>query len=456
MAETVETRIKRAITNITINEPFFTNVLLRQKRVKDSQTAKLLVNGDEIRVNPQYIESINDEQLFFDMLVATAHNVLEHPYRAAVIEEIKGELHLDLFNEAAGIAAINLIHEIHDDQDEPKYELPEGYVYRTEFKGWSCEKVYKALVEQAKNNGGQPPPPQPPSGDPGDSPGEGSGDGEGEGSEGQGEGQPPPEGGEQDNTQKGNQDSQTNTPSNAPCHIQSAAENDSPKTVSQQMAQNKLTIQQAATAAKAVGNMPSNLERIVELMKEPKLSVIEITRRFVLEQMRCGLDWSRPSRRATYGVYLPRHRSDSMVNNFIAYFDTSGSVTEDEIDQCLCEVFNVLEQISRAGAEPEVRAIYCDTRVGGEEMLRRGMKPKPVGGGGTAFSAAWKYIVDKGYYPNGILFFTDGYVSDIIGKYGREVLSRCPILWVLTERNETFEAYIKKNNFGETVRIRLN
>jgi predicted metal-dependent peptidase len=52
---------------------------------------------------------------------------------------------------------------------------------------------------------------------------------------------------------------------------------------------------------------------------------------------------------------------------------------------------------------------------------------KPQGGGGTNVSSVSRYIVDKGYAPDCVVVFTDGYVETTIDW---KVSS--PTLWMVT------------------------
>jgi len=439
--------IEGAKDNVMRKEIFFTQILMRQKKVESREVEKMMVDGDSIFYNPEYIASLKTSHAFFDMLCATGHNVLKHPERCADLMDLEGEtFNAKLFNKAAGICVINLIHECAKAREEKlghedeMYSIPEGYSYHPEYKDQHVEFVYKQLKQLADDSD--------------DDSGQGQGQGQGMAGGGQGGGD---EGESEDGNGQGGggkfDDSQQHTPNTSPCHI-AKVEGDKQERKNKELKKD-MQIKQAQMVAKGRGNMPGSVETTIDEITKPKVDPRSVLSRFLCDTVRSGQDWSRPSRRYTdYPVYMPRKKSENVANNIITCHDTSGSEFYNVPAQ-IATVFGFYDMIQTEGGTPDLEAVYCDTAVRGSEVLHSRMKPTPKGGGGTYLPPAFEWIVKEKKRPKGVIYFTDGYVGydedDIVGEYGREVQRMCPILWILSCHNQQFENAVKKLRFGECI-----
>jgi predicted metal-dependent peptidase len=109
--------------------------------------------------------------------------------------------------------------------------------------------------------------------------------------------------------------------------------------------------------------------------------------------------------------------------------DTSGSINQEMIGKFAYQLQLICDSVN-----PEtVRVLWWDTEVHGEQVFG-GDSPnvkdilKPLGGGGTRVSCVSEYIVEKGYKPDCIVVFTDGYVEDKINW-----VTGIETLWLVTE-----------------------
>jgi len=168
----------------------------------------------------------------------------------------------------------------------------------------------------------------------------------------------------------------------------------------------KVAMAQAAQQAKACGNLPADLARLVEEIVHPKLNPYEILRQFLEMSARNDYAWTPPNRRyLTQGFYLPSLRSEELPEIVIAV-DTSGSVTAEELAQFAAEVSGILEAY-----DTTITVIYCDSGIKGDpEIFTRENLPLKLnakGGGGTDFRPPFKWVADQGLAPACLIYLTD-------------------------------------------------
>jgi predicted metal-dependent peptidase len=167
----------------------------------------------------------------------------------------------------------------------------------------------------------------------------------------------------------------------------------------------KVALQQAAQQAKAMGNLPGDLARMVENHVNPKLPWQEILRLFVERAARNDYAWNPPNRRYLQaGFYLPSLKSDELADIVIAV-DTSGSVSNADLAVMAGEITGVLDAF-----ETTVHVVYCDTRVTHTETFTREDMPLTLdakGGGGTDFRPPFQWVEEQGLEPVALIYLTD-------------------------------------------------
>lgn len=203
------------------------------------------------------------------------------------------------------------------------------------------------------------------------------------------------------------------------------------KDLAQASQQNKVAVQQAMSAAKAQGSMPSGVHRVVEELMVTQVDWREVLARFIDELSNNDYSWKRPNPRYQ-GVILPSLRTES-IGNICFALDTSGSQSQEQIRAAVSESLEALATYEEAGRSPEITFIYCDRRIQGVEVLSAGDVPQPKGGGGTSFEPVMEYLQDNEVDATGLIYMTDGHCSRFGGDPGM------PVLWMLTEKNENFD-----------------
>lgn len=111
------------------------------------------------------------------------------------------------------------------------------------------------------------------------------------------------------------------------------------------------------------------------------------------------------------GFIMPSHFSES-VGELIVACDTSGSM-----GGVYPIVFGEIARICNHAMPSQVRVIWWDTQVAGEQVFkpgdyeRMGTVMKPAGGGGTTVSCVAAYVREKKYTPAAVIYLTDGYIE---------------------------------------------
>lgn len=391
-------RIDRARWWALTNQPFYGALAMRLPDKMDPSTQTAHTDGREIAWNPSYVESLTDEELRFVLLHETLHCAHQHMWRLPADERgnVAGDHEINLTLQ--GIAGI---------------KMPEGGLADPQYRGLACEDILGRLPE--------PEPEQQQGG------GEGDGGGEdGTGAESQGGASDPcgtfgsPAGSMSDDGQG---------------DAAQAAQ------ASQELRDSwDGAVIQAAQAAQAlgVGDIPGDLQRILERIRHQSVDWRREMADFVKDAMSTRNDWSRSTRRhAWQPVIYPRKRVDDLGMVIFAR-DTSGSISDE-----ICGAYSALidQCLSETGCTGLV--IDADTRIQAEYELS-GFDECPLtakGGGGTDFRPVFDRadeLVAMGEHVAGIVYLTDLYGP-------APAASEIPTLWLATSDKEP--------PFGRAVRI---
>jgi predicted metal-dependent peptidase len=191
----------------------------------------------------------------------------------------------------------------------------------------------------------------------------------------------------------------------------------------QQIADLKVTVAQAAQAARAAGKLSAALQRIVGEFLQPKVDWRDVLRRFVMKAKTDERTFARPNRRFfTQGMYLPS-RTGERLGEMVVALDCSGSIGDKELNEFAAE----LRAIHTDGAPEKLHVIYFHHEVCKYEVF---MPDDEVGKlsspetGGTAFSPIFEYITSNDIHPVACVVLTDLCCSDFgpVPEY--------PVLWV--------------------------
>ena len=346
---TRDERVKRAKTQLILRYPFVGNLLFGMDIVWDTSIPTAGTNGEVIVLNPDYVDSLTDEELVFLLAHEVCHPMLGHCFRLETRDRYK-------WNQA-GDYVIN--HMLSEDKigKMPDGGLLDRNIYE-QGKG-NTEGIYNLLPDTPKDEQGM-----------------------------GGEGQP------LDDCIGNNSDGQVKTQSD----------------LDRLSAKWKVKVAQSANATKIMGKMTSGIERLVNEVLRPKVDWRETLLRFMQKLRVDDRTYARPNRRfITQGMYMPSITGMGLGEIVVAV-DCSGSVGQDEINQFNSEINTIWEDLlpSRLHVvyfDNEV-SHYDEFNKGDDVVI------KPHGGGGTAFSPVFEYLDKKDIQPVACVFLTDLYCND--------------------------------------------
>lgn len=192
----------------------------------------------------------------------------------------------------------------------------------------------------------------------------------------------------------------------------------------------KTATMSAANAAKAQGNMPGALARLVGELVDPKQNWKEELRDFVQTTVGVGeRTWKRPNKRKLVippHVYMPGQQGTN-TGNLAVVIDVSGSISEAELNAFLSESAGIMAETT-----PErLTLFWTDTKVSGIDEIddvETLTEIEPKGGGGTDMEAAFPEIdAHYEYDVTACIVLTDGYTD-----FNESNMPDYPVLWCMT------------------------
>lgn len=345
-------RLAKAKTSLVLEHPFVGSIALNLPYYLDQSIPTAATNGSCIKFNPDFVDTLTDEELKFLVAHECFHPMLEHCFR-------RGEREHRKWNQA-GDYVINKLLTDEKIGKMPKGGLLDDNIYNA--GGGTTDGIYNILPDNEEGN------------DPLDD----CQDGEG-----------------------GNAEKE------------------------QQRAEWKVKVAQAAQAAKMMGKLSANIERLVNDVLQPKVDWRDVLRKFMHKAKNDERSFARPNRRfVQQGFYLPTISGEVMGEILIAV-DCSGSITDKIISQFAAEITAIKEDSRPA----KVHVVYFDSEVSHYETYSPDdtLDIRPHGGGGTAFSPVFEYAMKHDINPVACVFLTDLCCDD----FG--AVPDYPVLWVSTE-----------------------
>ena len=366
------TKLAKAKTALILEHPFVGTIALSMPFEFDESIKTAATNGKRIKFNPEFVDSLTDEEVKFLVAHECFHPMLEHNFR-------RGERQGKRWN----MAADYVINKLLTDESigrMPKVGLLDANIYNAGHG--TSEGIYNILPEQDESGGS-------------------------------GAGEP---GGPLDDCEDGD---------------------GSPAEQQQQQAEWKVKVAQAAQAAKMMGKMTANMQRLVDEVLQPKVDWREVLQKFLVKARTDQRSFARFNRRfIAQGLYLPSVSGEQMGEVCFAV-DCSGSIDQKTVNQFAAEIKRVKEDLM-----PErIHVLYFDSEVSHVESYEQhdDLDIKPHGGGGTDFAPVFEKIIELGINPVAIVFLTDLCCN----SFGDQ--PDAPVLWVTTDPG--------KAPFGEVVEM---
>lgn len=366
------TKLAKAKTALILEHPFVGTIALSMPFEFDESIKTAATNGKRIKFNPEFVDSLTDEEVKFLVAHECFHPMLEHNFR-------RGDRQHKKWN----VAADYVINKLLTDESigrMPKVGLLDDNIYNAGHG--TSEGIYNILPEQDESGGS-------------------------------GAGEP---GGPLDDCEDGD---------------------GSPAEQQQQQAEWKVKVAQAAQAAKMMGKMSANMQRLVDEVLQPKVDWREVLQKFLVKARTDQRSFARFNRRfIAQGLYLPSVSGEQMGEVCFAV-DCSGSIDQKTVNQFAAEIKRVKEDLM-----PErIHVLYFDSEVSHVESYEQhdDLDIKPHGGGGTDFAPVFEKIIELGINPVTVVFLTDLCCN----SFGDQ--PDAPVLWVTTDPG--------KAPFGEVVEM---
>ena len=214
---------------------------------------------------------------------------------------------------------------------------------------------------------------------------------------------------------------------------------------SQEAADWRVKVAQAAQAAKMMGKLTASQERFANEILNPKVDWRDVLRNFVEKAKSDQRSFERPNRRfIQQGMYLPS-RSGDVLGEIMFWIDVSGSISSDELNQFAAEMVSVKEE----GNPLKIHIGYFHSHTVDNAYVVVGQdEDMPNIGcgetGGTAFAPMFEFMRANDIDPVATIVLTDLYCSD----YGTG--PDCPLLWVSNHQHDAGSTYASPP-FGEVV-----
>jgi predicted metal-dependent peptidase len=198
---------------------------------------------------------------------------------------------------------------------------------------------------------------------------------------------------------------------------------------------------QAAQAAKTMGSMPGAWESLINEILDAKVDWRDVLRDFITSTGRNDYSWRVPNRRHIGNdLILPSLYSEE-IGHIVVATDTSGSVSNEEIQQFFSEITSIVEDC----LPEKVTVIQCDTRI--VDVTEYTVEDMPIedptakGRGGTDFRPPFKHVDKEELNPVCFVYLSDMECSSYPDT------PDYPVLWISTQKN------YDEPPFGEVIRM---
>jgi predicted metal-dependent peptidase len=374
----IENKLAAARTRLILDKPFLGALALRLPMIaadpKWCQTTS--TDARSFYYNPAYIDALSLEQAQFVLANQALHCALSHFSRRQHRSRYRWDIACD--------------HAINPLLVEDGLTPPPGTLVLECYEGMTAEEIYPYIDENDSDE-----PEEQPRHD-----GDGSGD-------------------SREDSSGGEQDSAANDQTMGAGRPQplSAAEQESLSAQWQQR------LAGAAQQAQQAGKLGGLLGRMVGELMQPKLPWRLLLARYMTQYARDDYSYMRPSRREGDMIF-PSLRSAQA--DICVVLDTSGSISEQEIDEFMSEIDAIKGQL-----RARILLHACDTALAGDgpwlfEPWDEFRLPTTIqGGGGTDFRPIFEWISSRGREPDLLLYFTDAQ-----GEFP-PVEPAYPVLWLV-------------------------
>jgi predicted metal-dependent peptidase len=416
----------------------FYGMILLKCKIKVEKCGTAYVDGTHLGIDPEWWGKLNKKQRTTVLEHEAMHLTNLHNYR-------QGNRVDPQFNIACDFGINGYLQ-------EPRHEFPEkGCIERDKllkYKGKAVEAIYQDIIKEEEDK----PKPEPEKG-------------EEEGEESEEENPNPvnpppsdPESGEPEASDETEEESNESSSNGANEGQESEGESESIKQTEtwgevrqapdqSEEAQRKAEreIQKAISIAKGQGTLPAGIEETFSDLLKPEVNWTDILGRWMEGITQSDYSWRVPNPVfMPQGFIIPTSVADAFAQ-FAVAVDTSGSVSDEELKQAIADILQASATCIENGQDMEIPVIWCDSEVGGVQMVSDPSDIlKPVGRGGTYFTPAIEEARKLEETPLGLIYITDGYGDDFPKN------PPCDMLWIITKDGD----YDFKPPYGDVIQMR--
>ena len=175
------------------------------------------------------------------------------------------------------------------------------------------------------------------------------------------------------------------------------------------------------------GNLPAGVKRMLQELTEPVMDWREMLRMQLESTIKSDYSWMRTSRKGwDMDAVMPGMKTNDAIDIAVA-IDTSGSISPEQCKDFLSEIQGIMESFDSY----RIHVFTFDTETYNPQQydsdnLEDITEYDIQGGGGTEFSAIFKYLKGAEIEPKKLVVFTDGYP---FGSWGDP--NYCDTLWII-------------------------
>ena len=364
-------RITKSRIRMLMEYPFFGYLSNFLKLVETRSIPTGATDGKNYFFNPDFIDTLTEEELNFLTAHETLHPALGHIWRGLGKDKL-------IFNHAADYVINGMIKEC--DPNQRTFKLIKGTLYDVKFQGMSTEEVYDILIN------------------------------------------------DENYVKKARAMAMEGNMGTVDSHDVWEEGKEGSEGHGQEDWQGRVVQSAQNAEGKDKGKVPALFKRLLKDLTAPQKNWRQLLAEFV-EQEIVDYGFTPPDRRFSHSdIILPDFAEpEDLVKNIVFAVDTSGSIGEKEFSVFLSEVIGCLNQF---GGKVKGTLIYCDADIpeNGVYDLDDAHKSLPVGGGGTDFRPVFDWIGNNLEDCVGLVYLTDGqgYYPSSPPYY--------PVLWVLIDK----------------------
>lgn len=385
MTTAIEEKLITARIGLLLKQSWFGNMATRMKLIDctdDGWLPTAATDGRNFYYNRDFVNKLSIKELEFLFGHEVLHAVFEHCFR-------RDERDARLWNIACDYSVNDIL--IQENVGERVKAVP--IIYDPKYRGKFAEEIYDDIYENAEKINVTVFDYHLDPNESGDEEGQGGGSGDQEGPEG---------------NKKGSGKAPTLSKEE------------------QEQIRNELK-EAMISAAKAAGNAPAGVKRLIKELTEPKLNWREMLRQQIQSVLKDDYTFQRPNRKTfSSGICLPGMKNQETIDICVA-IDASGSISDVMCKDFLSEIKSILDQFQ----DFNLKILTFDTSVynvedinsyGADDINNYEVK----GGGGTDFDCVFNYFKQEDYVPKKFIMFTDGYPW---GSWGDE--NYCDTIFII-------------------------